>query len=70
MKKIKCNWEEKDYIEVNLAGDVIPPRDVIIKVESSDDGCIRISPEKIRKLRKQLKKALIAIEGEGKEDEA
>lgn len=64
MKKIRCNWVHNDYIKIELADDTHPVRDVIIRVESSDEGCVRLSPEKICKLRKQLKRALVEIEGE------
>ena len=67
MKKIRCNWVHNDYIKIELADDTHPVRDVIFRVESSDDGCVRLSTDKIRKLRKQLKRALVEIEGEPKE---
>lgn len=69
MKKIKCNWCDDDWIEINIASDTVTPEDIIIQVESSDNNCIRLSPDKIRKLRKQLKKALLKIEGEKEEPE-
>lgn len=67
MKKIRCalnpdefikvqggGWEEEGYYSIELR---------------ADSGKVILSPDKIRKLRKQLKRALIEIEGEKKGDD-
>lgn len=61
MKKIRCDFYAEDYIEISP----IDSYSIIIRV-NQDGKCsrIRISPEKIRKLRKQLKRVLMKIEGE------
>ena len=63
MKKIRCDMVPSDWIKVGIARDTIDPEDIIIEVKSSEDVCIRLNPDKIRKLRKQLKRALNEIEG-------
>lgn len=69
MKKIYCDWVPSDWIKVGIASDTIDPEDIIIEVKSSEEGCIRLNPSKIRKLRKQLKRVLIEVKGEKKEDD-
>ena len=60
MKKIRCDFYAEDYIEISP----IDSYSIIIRV-NQDGKCSRIciGPDKIRKLRKQLKRALMKIEG-------
>ena len=67
MKKIYCDLEGKDYILIN-SGEWGRMCAASIDISTISSGRIVIGAGKIRKLRKQLKKALIAIEGEGKEE--
>lgn len=65
MKKIFCEAYENDWVRVELGGE---GSEVWIDTFTSICGMnrsvsIMLSPEKIRKLRKQLKRALIEIEG-------
>ena len=62
MKKIHCDVTVEDYIKVNPYGD---GAEIVIH-EGSTGSTVFLSPVKIRKLRKQLKRALIEIEGEPK----
>lgn len=67
MKKIKCSVNPEDFIKVQGDGWV---EDGNFAIDlHADSGRVILSPSKIRKLRKQLKRALIEIEGEKKEDD-
>ena len=61
MKKICCEINDNDFIKVQGAGWVEGGYYSIDLY--SDRGRIILSPAKIRKLRKQLKRALVKIEG-------
>ncbi len=61
MKKIRCDWVKGDFIRI------ADTSSLGIILHTSQNGKwtrIRIGADKIRKLRKQLKRALIEIEGE------
>ena len=61
MKKIRCDWNVNDFLQLK----VIDGSDVIIAAKQNENKSrVRINPDKIRKLRKQLKRALLEIEGE------
>ena len=65
MKKIRCDWDEKDFLKLKVADH----SDVIVTVKQGDKRSrVRICPEKIHKLRKQLKRALIEIEDDSWEE--
>ena len=65
MKKICCEINDNDFIEVYRDGWV---EDGYYAIDLyADSGRIILSPAKIRKLRKQLKRALKKIEGEKEE---
>lgn len=66
MKKIFCDYDREDFIRVNKDGDGGGMARVAIQCDG-DYGVVRLSPDKIRKLRKQLKKALVAIEGDSED---
>mgnify|MGYP001007015023 CR=1 FL=1 len=59
MKKIYCEVAPRDYIEVKADFEGV---DINVVYEDSTQG-VYITGDKIRKLRKQLKRALIEIEG-------
>ena len=60
MKKIRCDSNPSDFLEVSVYCGY-----AYIDTQQGDESTeIKLSPEKIRKLRKQLKWALIEIEGE------
>lgn len=60
MKKIRCDWVTEDFLKLK----VDDRSDVIVTVKQGEGiSEVRLSPDKIRKLRKQLKRALIEIEG-------
>ena len=60
MKKIRCNSNPADFLAVSVFAGC-----VYIDAQQGDESTeIELSPDKIRKLRKQLKRALIEIEGE------
>lgn len=67
MKKIYCSLAPNDFLKVTTDDD-----DGFIRINSNGVMCdVMLSPDKIRKLRKQLKKALREIEGmDQQEDEA
>ncbi len=66
MKKIYCDWSVNDFLQI----EVVDGSNVIITAKQNENKSrVRINPDKIRKLRKQLKRALIEIEGEKKEDD-
>lgn len=66
MKKIYCDMNTADFLAVEPLSDGI----FIISTEEGKVVQINLSPTKIRKLRKQLKKALLQIEGnDAKSDE-
>lgn len=66
MKKIRCDWYVNDFLRI----EVVDGSNVIITAkQNGNKSRVRINPDKIRKLRKQLKRALIEIEGEKKEDD-
>lgn len=59
MKKIYCNSNPEDFIAVTISSGC-----AYIDTQQGDESTeIELSPDKIRKLRKQLKRALIEIEG-------
>ena len=61
MKKIRCDMNTKDFIKVQGGGWA---EEGYCSIElRADTGRVILSPDKIRKLRKQLKRALIEIEG-------
>lgn len=61
MKKIKCTLNPGDFIKVQGGGWA---EEGYCSIELyADSGKVILSPDKIRKLRKQLKRALIEIEG-------
>lgn len=62
MKKIRCDMREDDFLRVIFDDDLA----VIHARDGGETTEIALSPDKIRKLRKQLKRALIEIEGEDK----
>lgn len=62
MKKVHCNYSPEDYIQVHEPS-VYGSVDVVIS-EATNTCSVELKPEGIRKLRKQLKKALKKIEGE------
>ena len=62
MKKIRCDVMEEDYLYVNSDRKYA----YLHSVQGSRNTEIALSPAKIRKLRKQLKRALVEIEGEPK----
>ena len=60
MKKIRCDSNPSDFLVVSVSCGY-----AYIDTQQGDESTeIQLSPEKIRKLRKQLKRALIKIEGE------
>ena len=60
MKKIRCDFRAEDYIQISP----IDSSDIVIGANQGGRcSSIRIGPAKIRKLRKQLKRALMKIEG-------
>ena len=60
MKKIRCDSNPSDFLVVSVYCGY-----AYIDTQQGDESTeIKLSPEKIRKLRKQLKWALIEIEGE------
>ena len=60
MKKIRCDWAEWDYLKISPTDS----SDIFLDVKQGGKRTrIRIGADKIRKLRKQLKRALIEIEG-------
>ena len=60
MKKIRCGFVDGDFLKVKVCSDFV----LIDEHQSEVKTRIALSPAKIRKLRKQLKRALIAIEGD------
>ena len=59
MKKIYCDYSPNDSLRVST-----DETDAFIVIKAHGERCdIMLSPNKIRKLRKQLKKALLRIEG-------
>ena len=65
MKKIYCSSSPDDFLVVSVSFGY-----AYIDTQQGDESAeIELSPTKIRKLRKQLKRALIEIEGEKKEDD-
>lgn len=65
MKKIYCSSNPEDFLEVSVSCGW-----AYIDTRQGDQSTeIALSPTKIRKLRKQLKRVLIDIEGEKKEDD-
>lgn len=62
MRKIRCKTNANDFIKVHGDG-WVEEGECAIELHA-DSGKIILSPAKIRKLRKQLKRALIEIEGE------
>ena len=70
MKKIYCEIDNEDYVKVKVGEDfatlIIGVSDKNCEFETGGAGIdagIYLWPDKIRKLRKQLKKALLKIEG-------
>lgn len=60
MEKICCDFCAEDYIQISPTGS----SDIILDViQDRKLARIRLSAAKIRKLRKQLKRALAKIEG-------
>ena len=68
MKKISCVLDGNDFVRVSSVFSDTDSGTFLESNEGEKMVQIYLSPRKIRKLRKQLKKALIAIEGEGKEE--
>lgn len=66
MKKIRCDVSSEDYLRVSVWG----ARAHIDAKQGAYETEIALSPSKIRKLRKQLKRALIEIEGESSAEKA
>lgn len=63
MKKIYCKYVPDDYLHVTMGGD-----DVWVDIKQENTvATFALSPDQIRKLRKQLKRALVKIEGESSE---
>ena len=62
MKKIHCENVYHDYIQVKV-GEYAEEKKCSIDIHSNVDRII-LDAKKIRKLRKQLKRALMKIEGE------
>ena len=59
MKKIKCDWVTEDFLKLKVSDYL----DVIVTVkQNGKESKVHLSPDKIRKLRKQLKRALVEIE--------
>lgn len=59
MKKIRCSMDFNDYLDVDS-----DEQYAFITIQCGNRSAdIALSPSKIRKLRKQLKRALIEIEG-------
>ncbi|QHJ84371.1 MAG: hypothetical protein [Bacteriophage sp.] len=59
MKKIRCELDNGDYAQISVEDGFVN-----LYVDQDDDvNVVVFSPAKIRKLRKQLKKALLQIEG-------
>ena len=59
MKKIYCELANDDYAKISVEDGLVN-----LSVAQGDDvNVVVFSPDKIRKLRKQLKKALLQIEG-------
>lgn len=68
MKKIRCATIEEDFLKVRTH--LVDEGVVVVSVKCGGNfDSIYLIPDDIRKLRKQLKKALVAIEGV-QEDEA
>lgn len=60
MKKIHCDFYGEDFLKISH----VDSSDIFLGVKQDGKlAGIRIGPDKIRKLRKQLKRALIEIEG-------
>lgn len=60
MKKIRCDYSGRDFIQISHTLSL----DIFLDIEQyGKRSRIRIGPEKIRKLRKQLKRVLMKIEG-------
>ena len=59
MKKIRCGFVNGDFLKVRACSDFV----YIDEHQSEVKTRIALSPDKIRKLRKQLKRALVKIEG-------
>lgn len=60
MKKIRCDWYNGDFLKL----EVVDYPDVIVTVsQNGQKSKVRINSGKIRKLREQLKRALMKIEG-------
>ena len=68
MKNIYCEMNRADFVRVSSVWDDMDPGVSLDSKEGDKIVQIFLSPEKIRKLRKQLKKALIAIEGTDQEE--
>ena len=67
VKKIHCSIDSNDWVSSDVSG---TGKNVRVKMEF-DDVCrtVILTPADARKLRKQIKKALEAIEGDGGETE-
>ena len=59
MKKIYCKYVPDDYLHITIGGD-----DVWVDIKQDNTvATFALCPDQIRKLRKQLKRALVKIEG-------
>ena len=59
MKKIYCDLHSKDFVSIDFDGEYAE----LSVWRDGEPNFSYLSPDKIRKLRKQLKKALLQIEG-------